>query len=116
MKIFGQSTSTRAALAPRFAGIALGLLSVLTGSRWLMLLACACAGALIAALILRPTLDGIELTTTMPARTTVGADVECQIVVANAGTRWSPQMPAVHAVELLEVKSTKASLRRPMKA
>ncbi|MEO6714923.1 MAG: DUF58 domain-containing protein [Mycobacteriales bacterium] len=100
--LFGQSTSTRAALAPRFAGIALGALSGLTGSRWLMLLACACGGVLIVALLLRPKLDQLTITVSAPARTSVDSEIDCIIEVTNHGTDWSPLMHGVHRAELLD--------------
>lgn len=102
MKLFGHSTSTRTALAPRFAGIALALLSVLTGSKWLLLLACACFALLVVALVMRPKLDQLTIGVRVPARTSVGSEFECHIEVTNTGTDWSPVMHATHHVELLD--------------
>jgi uncharacterized protein (DUF58 family) len=102
VKLFGQSTSTRAALLPRFAGIALGLLSVLTGSPWLMLLACACGGVVLVALVLRPRINDLVVTVTMPPRTAVGAEVPCLVEVANRGHRWSSMVHCVHQVSVLD--------------
>lgn len=102
MKLFGHSTSTRASLAPRFAGIALALLSVLTGSKWLMLLACACGGLLIVALVLRPSYDALTVAVTLPARATAGTDLDCLIEVTNTGRGWSSVVHGTHRVSLLD--------------
>lgn len=102
MKLFGQSTSTKAALGPRFGGMALALLSYVTGSRWLMLLACACGGVLIVALLLKPKLDALEFRYTMPLRTSVDSEISCLIDVTNTSDSWTPMVHCTHRVALLE--------------
>ena len=98
MKIFRHSSSTKAALAPRFAGLVLALLAVLTGNKWLMLLAYACGGLLLAALFLRPRLDDLVVSISMATRSSVGAQLDCLISVKNTGTTWSPAVHGVHRV------------------
>ena len=102
MKFFRHSSSTKAALAPRFAGIVLALLSYLTGSKWLMLMACACGGVLILALFLRPKLDALSISVTMAPRTSVGDDIDALVQVSNTSTSWTPMVHCTYQVALLD--------------
>lgn len=102
MKLFWHSTSTRAALAPRFAGVLLVMLSILTGSRWLLLLACACGGVLVVALLLRPRLGDLAVSVSMAPRTSVGAQIDALVEVTNTGSGWSPILHGRHRVDGLD--------------
>ncbi|MEP7053876.1 MAG: DUF58 domain-containing protein [Actinomycetota bacterium] len=102
MNLFGQSTSTRAALPPRFAAIVLVVLAVVTGNKWLLVLGCACGAVLVVALVLRPRLDDLAVSASMAPRTSVGRSVDCLIEVTNTGNGWSPIAHGTHRVELLD--------------
>lgn len=68
-----------------------------------MLLACACGGLLLAALLLRPRLEDLVVRVTLPPRTSVGAEVDCLIEVTNTGSGWSPACHGVHRIDGLEM-------------
>jgi uncharacterized protein (DUF58 family) len=72
---------------PLVASVGLLLLSVLTGSSWLLLLCGAACGLSAAAFILRPNVTGLEFTMTGPARTAVGSTVTHSVDVHNRSSR-----------------------------
>jgi uncharacterized protein (DUF58 family) len=80
----------------------LGLLTVLTGDVWLLLLASAVAGAGIAAAVLRPNLDHLEVVVALPARARVGLPVACTIEIRNNGGRTIPATTVRHHLDGLD--------------
>ncbi|HZG95326.1 MAG TPA: DUF58 domain-containing protein [Mycobacteriales bacterium] len=87
MTRFGRWRTTRLGALPLAAAVGLLLLSVLTGSSWLLLLAGASLGLSGAAFVLRPNVAGITCTVTGPARTAVGEAVTHLVHVHNTGGR-----------------------------
>lgn len=80
---------TRGVAGALAAAVVLHLLGRITGGGWLALASAAALVLPLAALPLRPRLDGLEVTTT-PVSARVGDEVEVQLVVRNAGPRPSP--------------------------
>jgi uncharacterized protein (DUF58 family) len=93
---------TAAIAGPVVAAAALGALSVLTGSAWLMLLAGAAVGLVAAALLLRPRLTDLTVSMVGPARVAVGEPVTHRLHVHNSGATSSPPLRLTHALPGLD--------------
>jgi uncharacterized protein (DUF58 family) len=93
---------TAAIAGPVVGSAALGALSVLTGSAWLMLLAGAGVGLVAAALLLRPRLGDLTVSMTGPVRVAVGEPVTHRLHVHNRGGTSSPPVRLTHALRGLE--------------
>jgi uncharacterized protein (DUF58 family) len=97
-----QSHLTAAIAGPLVAAAALGALSVLTGSAWLLLLAAAAVGLLAAAWLLRPRLGDLTVAMTGPDRVAVGEPVTHRLRIHNTGSMSSPPLRLTHALRGLE--------------
>jgi uncharacterized protein (DUF58 family) len=93
---------TAAIVGPFVAAAALGALSVLTGSTWLMLLAGAGLGLVAAAVLLRPRLGALTVSMTGPERAAVGEPVMHRLHVHNSGSASSPPLRLTHTLHGLE--------------
>lgn len=80
---------TRGVAVAVAVAVVLHLLGRITGGGWLALASAAALVLPLAALLLRPRLDGLEVTST-PVSARVGDEVEVHLVVRNAGRRPSP--------------------------
>jgi uncharacterized protein (DUF58 family) len=96
---------TAAVAGPVLAAGALGALSALTGSAWLMLLAGGAVGLLVAALLLRPRLGDLTVSMTGPVRVAAGEPVTHRLHVHNRGATSSPPLRLTHALRGLEDRS-----------
>jgi uncharacterized protein (DUF58 family) len=96
---------TAAIAGPVVAAAALGALSVLTGSAWLMLLAGAGVGLVVAALVLRPRLGDLTVSMIGPDRVAVGEPVTHRLHVRNSGAMSSPPLRLTHALRGLADQS-----------
>ncbi len=83
---------TAVIVGPFALAAALYSLTALTGSAWFTLLAGAAAGLVVAALLTRPSLDGISLCLSGPRQSTVGEIVEQTLHVHNSSPRISPAL------------------------
>jgi uncharacterized protein (DUF58 family) len=93
-----RSRPTKAALVPVAVATLLVGLATLTGDGWLLLLATAALGLDVAALLLRPRLDGLTYCFDAPARVTAGAPARHGFHVHNRGRRTSPALRLTHRV------------------
>jgi uncharacterized protein (DUF58 family) len=80
---------TRGAPLALVLAVVLHQLARTTDGGWLALLAAACLALPLAALVLRPRLSDLQVTSE-PVRTRVGRTVQQRLTVRNDGTRWSP--------------------------
>ncbi len=85
------------AAVPIGAGAVLAALAALTGDTWLHLLATAAIGLLLAALVVRPRLTGLEVRFPAPVRLYPGDEVEHEVVATNSGPRATSGTQLVHA-------------------
>jgi len=102
MSRFGRSRPTKLALIPHATGFTLFWLSALIGNRWLLLLAAASFGLTLAALLLRPRVDGHAYSVDGPTRTRVGERVTFTVHVHNVGTRPTTAAHVTHQVAGLD--------------
>lgn len=97
-----ESHLTTAVVGPVVATAALGALTLLTGSTWLMLLAGAGVGLVASAVLLRPRLGDLTVSMTGPVRVAVGEPVTHRLYVHNNGATSSPPVQLTHALPGLE--------------
>ena len=69
----------------------LGQVSWASGNGWFLVLAGACLGLLVAGLLDRARLDGLDVGVRHPTRSTVGEQVPCQVTVTNRGRQASSE-------------------------
>jgi len=102
MSRFGRTRPTKLALVPHAAGVTLFGLSALIDNRWLLLLAGAAFGLTLAALVLRPRVDGLTYLVQGPTRTAVGEQVTFTVHVHNTGTRTTTAGHVTHGADGLD--------------
>jgi len=89
---------TAAIAGPVVIAAALGALAVLTGSTWLLLLAGAGVGVVVAAVLIRPRLDDVTVSMTGPVRVAVGEPVTHRLRVHNSGASSAPPLRLTHTL------------------
>jgi uncharacterized protein (DUF58 family) len=103
---------TRGVLGAVVLGGVLHLLARIAGTGWLSLAAGACVALPLAALVLRPRLDGLQVRVD-PVRARVGESLEVRLVVRNAGARPSPPLLLLDATAGLAPLTVAVPALRP---
>ncbi|MDP9418032.1 MAG: DUF58 domain-containing protein, partial [Actinomycetota bacterium] len=85
------------ALLPLGVAAVLAGLGLLTGGKWLYLLAGAAVGGLLAAFVVRPSVAGLEVAFPAPVRAQVGDAVDTALRVTNTGRRASTAAQLTHS-------------------
>lgn len=87
---------TKALIAPVLGAVLLNLLARTSADPWLALASAALLALPLAALVVRPSLRGVEVVHRAPLRVTVGDEVEVEVVVRNASDRETPPVRWEH--------------------
>lgn len=87
---------TPLAAAPPAVAVVLATLAALADGVWLLLLAAGVLGLALAAVLLRPRLDGLHCTLDAPVRAVAGAPVTHVLTVRNTASRPTPPVRLTH--------------------